>query len=429
MEKHSKINKIIRFPNRKERRKILLEHEDRRVRAAATLRIAVGWLLIAGLILFIFANYTLLTPSSLRLIASYAVSGFRDYEDTISTIHYESGSYLDGELFGGGLAYTDSGSLFLAKPGSPPSLRLPLGYSSPVVETSENFVLVYDRGGTKATLSNASKRLCELTLESPILNGSLASNGHFVLVTASQGYRTAAALYDSSAKEIFRYDSSEYYIISAGLTPNCRTLAALGFRQDGVALTSRAMFFSAADGTPISTCDLTDSLAMELCPISNDNVAALCDDGLYLINMNGKAANILNFSSSDLLAFSSHENSIGLAVRSYSGSARSDIYAIRSNCKLKGPYGFDKEPSSIAVSNTGVAVLSAAGVCVYDFSFTPIWENPDAVGARRILLSDDNSVFAMYAKHTTMFSSHSSGSKPFQNAETSPEEDTPNAGA
>ncbi len=428
MEKRSKINKIIRFPNRKERRKILLEHEDRRVRIAATLRISVGWLLIVGLVLFVFANYSLFTPSSFRLIAGYAVSGFRDYEDTISTIRYENGSYSDGELFGGGLAYADSDSFFLTRPGSPPSLQSPLGYSSPVVEATENYVLVYDRGGTNATLFNASKRLCELKLESPILNGSLASDGHFVLVTTSQGYRTAAALYDSSAKEVFRYDSSEYYIVSAGLTPNCRTLAALGFRQDGATLTSRAMFFSAADGKPLSTCDLTDSLAMELCPISNDNVAALCDDGVYLINMNGKAANILNFSSSDLLAFSSHADTMGLALRSYSGSARSDIYAIRSNCKLKGPYSFDKEPSSIAVSNTGVAVLSAAGVCVYDFSFTPIWENPDAVGARRILLSDDNSVFAMYAKHTTMFNSHSSGTKSLVNDETKHTEDTPNAG-
>jgi len=429
MEKRSRINKIIRFPNRKERRKILLEHEDRRVRAAATLRIAVGWLLLVGLILFIFANSSLFTPSSLRLIAGYAVSGFRDYEDTISTIHYENGSYADGELFGGGLAYADNSSLYLVRPGSPPSLQYPLGYSSPVVEATENFVLVYDRGGTNATLFNSSKRLCGLTVESPILNGSLASDGHFVLVTTSQGYRTAVALYDSSAKEIFRYDSAEYYIVSAGLTPNCRTLAALGFRQDGADLTSRAIFLSAANGSSISTCDLTDSLAMELCPISNDNVAALCDDGVYLISVNGKAANILNFSSGDLLAFSSSDDSMGLAIRSYSGSDRSDIYAIRSNCKLKGPYGSDAEPSSIAVSNTGVAVLSAAGVCVYDASFNPVWENSDAVGARRILLSDDNSVFAMYAKHTTMFSAHSSGSKMFDTVEAAPEEDTPDAGA
>ncbi len=411
MEKRPKAQKIIRFPNRKERRKILLEHEDPRIRAAATLRITCGWLLISGLALFLIANYNLFTPSSIRNIVKYAVSGFKEYEGNISTIQYANEAFSDADLFGGSLAYADSDSLYLSKPGNPPSAQYPLGYSSPVVETSSEYVLAYDRGGTKALLVNSSKKLCGLTLESPILNGSLSDDGHFVLVTAEQGYRTAAALYDSKAREVLRYDSSEYYIVSAGLTPSGNTLAALGFRQDGVSLVSRVLFLSAADGKDITRVDIPDSLAMELCPLSDDAVAVLCDNGLYLITLKGKTEHILEFSSGDLLAFSDSGEALGFAVRSYNGSARSELYAMRSNKKLKGPYGFDGDPSAVAVSDSGMAVLSAAGVCVYDLSFAPLWQNPDAVGAKRILLAKDYSVMALYAKHAIKFSSRSSNSE------------------
>lgn len=413
MEKVKRTHKIIGFPDRKARRKILLEHEDRRVRAVATMRITCGWMFIAGLILFIFSNYALFKPTSIRNIAELAVSGVKNYEGTISTIKYTNEVFEDGEIFNGGLAYVDSDSLFLAKPGSPSYTQYTLGYSSPVVETAGNYVLAYDRGGVKVMLAGASKELCEFMAGSPIINGSIIENGHFILVTAEQGYRTAATLYDSHGTEILKYASSDYYFISSGLTPNGKTMAVLGFKQDGTALISRAVFLSAADGSLISECDIPDSLVMELCPVSDDTVAALCDDGLYLISVKGRPEHILEFSSNDLLAFAANGESVGLAVRSYSGNARSDLYALRSNCKLKGPYESDKEPTAVAVSDSGMAVLSASGVCIYDDSFQPLWQNPDAVGARRILLADDSSVFALYAKHATRLSSRSSKSEVF----------------
>ena len=400
---------IIRFPSsRKERRRLLRESKDPRVRLTALLRSVCGWLLVVCTVLFLLSNYRLFTPTSIRSLAEYAVAGFRQHEGDITTINYENGTFSDAALFEAGIAYADNDSLFLARPGSVTTMKHTLGYSSPVVETSDDYVLVYDRGGMQAVLANSATAVAELSLDSAIITGSMGQNGRFVLVTAEQGYRTAVAVYDTSGKEVFKYQSSEYYIVSADLSPDGKTLAALAFRQDGVTLNSHVLFYDVSSGSLDADVTLEDTLGMALC-YSGNTAAVLCDDGLYMIDRGGEAEHTLTVASSDLISLTAHDNMLAIATRSYSG-ARSDLYTIRGGT-LSGPYALSEEPSALAISAAGTAVLSASGVTVYDTSFTPQWRNTEAVGARRVLMTNDGTVCALYTKNARLFTARSEHSE------------------
>ena len=404
---------IIRFPSsRKERRRLLRESKDPRVRLTALLRSVCGWLLVICTALFLLSNYQLFTPTSIRSLAEYAVAGFKQHEGDITTINYENGTFSDAALFEAGIAYADNDSLFLARPGSVTTMKHTLGYSSPVVETSDDYVLVYDRGGMQAVLTNSATAVAELSLDSAIITGSIGQDGRFVLVTDEQGYRTAVAVYDTSGKEVFKYQSSEYYIVSADLSPDGKTLAALAFRQDGVALNSHVLFYDVSSGSLDADVTLEDTLGMALC-YSGNTAAVLCDDGLYMIDRGGEAEHTLTVASSDLISLTAHDNTLAIATRSYSG-ARSDLYTVRSGT-LSGPYALSEEPSALAISAAGTAVLSASGVTVYDTSFTPQWRNTEAVGARRVLMTDDGTVCALYTKNARLFTAHSEHSEEVTN--------------
>ena len=72
---------IIRFPSsRKERRRLLRESKDPRVRLTALLRSVCGWLLVVCTFLFLLSNYRLFSPTSIRSLAEYAVAGFKQHE-------------------------------------------------------------------------------------------------------------------------------------------------------------------------------------------------------------------------------------------------------------------------------------------------------------------------------------------------------------
>ena len=127
----------------------------------------------------------------------------------------------------------------------------------------------------------------------------------------------------------------------------------------------------------------------------------------------GEAEHTLTVASSDLISLTAHDNTLAIATRSYSG-ARSDLYTIRSGT-LSGPYALSEEPSALAISAAGTAVLSASGVTVYDTSFTPQWRNTEAVGARRVLMTDDGTVCALYTKNARLFTAHSEHSEEVTN--------------
>ena len=119
---------------------------------------------------------------------------------------------------------------------------------------------------------------------------------------------------------------------------------------------------------------------------------------------------LLVLSSQDLIATASQGSTMAVAVRSYLNDARSDLYTVR-NGSLHGPFALTEEPTALAVSNAGTAVLSASGVTVYNTSAEPQWHNDDAVGARRVLMTDDGTVFLLYNRNARIFTAHSERSE------------------
>ena len=78
---------IIRFPSSgKERRRLLREHKDPRLRITAAARTICGWLLVIGTFLFLLTNYSLFSPSSLRSLVQYTIAGLHRTDDAITTI-------------------------------------------------------------------------------------------------------------------------------------------------------------------------------------------------------------------------------------------------------------------------------------------------------------------------------------------------------
>ena len=156
---------------------------------------------------------------------------------------------------------------------------------------------------------------------------------------------------------------------------------------------------------------LSDALGLNVCFLSNSTAAVLTDEGLFRTDRKGNAEPALEIAASDLLAYAMQEGKVALVTRSYSSGSRSDLYTIRSDGKLFGPIALTEEPSAVAISNAGVALLTTTGVSVYDTYGTPLWRNSDVVGARRVLLTEDGTLFALYTKNTRVFTARSSQSE------------------
>lgn len=153
-----------------------------------------------------------------------------------------------------------------------------IGYSNPVVESCQTNVLVYD-AAARMRFNRCVSVKAEVALNSAILTGSIGRTGDFLLITDEQGYRTAAAVYSTKGEELFKFSSSELYIVSGGLSPDGKTVAVLAFEQRDASLISHVRFYDVSSGKQISDTELENALGIELCYLDNGSAAVLCDDG------------------------------------------------------------------------------------------------------------------------------------------------------
>lgn len=377
--------------------------DDPRLHWITPMRSLVGWIFLIVSLLCTIANYRALSPSSLYRITSYAIAGVQRYEQSRHTIPFASHTFSDAALFGTGLAYADHDALYLIGSGNTVTLQQPLGYSNPVVETAGGYALAYDRGGVQAVLTGSLSERATFTTQSDILSASLSSTGHVTLITNENRYRTAFSVYNVKGDEVLKLQTSEYYILSAVVLPSAHTLAVLAFHQTSVTPDTHVMFYSLSNGKLISDCTLSGTLGLTLCALTDHRVGVLTDNGLYTVERNATFTQLLDLPSEDLLALSASEGVMLLAVRSYESNARAALYVLRGNNALTAPCIITEMPSAVSISATGVAVLTASGLTVYDNRLLPVWQNAEAIGARRILLAENGIVYALYASNARMF--------------------------
>lgn len=93
-----------------------------------------------------------------------------------------------------------------------------VGYKQPVLMASDEFLLCFDRGGKKLSLYDSFDLLTEKTFEKNILNVAISDDGHFSVITESEGYKGLVTIYDSNFKEVMQWYSADYYLLYSGFT-------------------------------------------------------------------------------------------------------------------------------------------------------------------------------------------------------------------
>ena len=397
---------VVQFPETgRARRRILRKSEDPRLRLAAVFASVSGWLFTLALVLFLITNYRLLLPDSLHRLFSNLATGLQITSSDAATIEYASGSMLDAELFGGGLAYVDSDTLYISKPNGLNQLALQLSYSNPAIEVSDSLILAFDQGGRTASLSNALTSLCEVKTESPILSASIGENGGFVLVTDESGYKTAVAVYNNNGAQVFKWYSAEYYILAAALSPDGNYLAVLGFQQAGVELKSELLFWRIGKEEAEARFELGSSLGYDVEFMNSSTAAVMTDHGAYLVTRKGVLLGQLELSPSDLIGYIFSDRGILVASNAYQGAARAQLRLLSTNGTLsEEPLYISSEIQHISADGSMLGVLTTDGLHVYSLSlWDEIWSNRTVTGARGLRMDSSGTAYVLYGSDCRIF--------------------------
>ena len=391
----------ILFPTNAQERSIYLSQSNNPAHRRLTrFRTFSGWALTITTLLFLATNFTLFSPTTIGQVLSYIELSLTAPDlNQMNSISYPSGSAIGTVQFNGGLALIDSDTLYIAQTGGLVQQTVQLSYAKPVLRTNGNRVLTFDRSGNKLSLSTAVSTPVQLTLDDAILEASLAESNDFAVVTKATGYRAAVSVYSDSGKQRFRWSTPDYYVQHAVLSPSGNRMCTLGFQQDGISLQSNLIFFDLDKDAAQIQVDLGSVVGVALYYIDEHTVLVVTDSGLLCADWDtGEAISLASYSADELLGFAHYDDYILLATRAWTGSARCTLSLYDRN-KLIAQTTATEEPTGLSLGVREIAILTASGLSVYDYTLFPLWENPSVGGANSILLTDSGSVWALYAKN------------------------------
>lgn len=125
-------------------------------------------------------------------------------------IRYNPDSYNQFGLFGDGLAVCGNSVISIYSATGRQTCSEFLQYRSPVMITSDKYVLIYDEGTGKYCIYNSFSKVYSGSVNQPIKAATISDNGNYAIISSSNEYTSTVEVYDNDFSLIRRYNKNGY---------------------------------------------------------------------------------------------------------------------------------------------------------------------------------------------------------------------------
>lgn len=241
-------------------------------------------------------------------------------------------------------------------------------YSQPVIDVKNNTVFVYDKGGMAFRIEDNMSIYNSFTVNKPIVTASLGKKSNYAYVLNEDGgYQSHLYVYNLQGKKQFEWGSSADYCITTELSDNGKgiAIALLGVKNGEYVTTVK--LFSFKEESPIFSVELKDCTVYELKFINSKTVAALTDNGIFVINRNGECEKICDYTPSEILHSHCSFRGLNAVCAAQHGNVKTTKLSVF-NKKFSELYtkDFDTEIFSVRTSEKYVAALFNDSISIFD---------------------------------------------------------------
>ncbi len=361
------------------------EQEKTDLSPAAVKKIIIGVViaLVAGLIVFAFANRDKLTPENISAWWTYDVLGNagKGYPVNIVGAEVKSGNFTVNQ---NRIAYASDTSFVTLNSTGGEIANIQLRHSKPVMKTAENKFLTYGLG---------EKEFQILSFDKSLYSGEAQG----VIYTGGDGYLSELYVFNKDNNRIFKYSFSEYYINSVALNNDGSGCVACGISSDGGAIKTGVYVLDFGKDKPVNTYTIPDDAIIDSKYISGRRAALIGENASYVIKIGAEQYNTVSYESMPMVnyCFSPQNGSFALAL-SKSGDGRScSLISYNDNgdkmFEVENRYGAE----SLSVLGGTIAVLDGNMIYAYNKSGTLIHSCDAGTGSQAIILTSDKTAYVL----------------------------------
>ena len=282
-------------------------------------------------------------------------SDFGEYitsaDSDIESIIYHSGSFCDYDIFGDKLAvssqdgvnvYTNSGRTVLSDSESLPT---------PVIESAEKYMLVYDFGGNEYRIYNLFTKLHAEKTEYKIYGGDAADNASYAIITGNGTHLSCVNVYNRRFNEILSIGRNSY-VTDVSLSPSGDRCAVISYSQNEGEYKTHLYITKTSREKAYAEIEIDGTFPLYCAFSENGFLNVVCNDRLLSYNTRGDVVSEYRLSEGDQIV-NADVNRYGMAARIYNNGINT-LVCFDKNGKLVFNSDIEDNVTEISVYNSYV---------------------------------------------------------------------------
>ena len=258
-----------------------------------------------------------------------------------------------------------------------------------LISVSMHQISVLDETGK--TVYDQSVKFQTPALAREILSAVLNDDGYLTVTSNESGCKAAVRVYDASGQPVFAYRSADRFIMTAALSDDSRTLAAVTMGQSSGVFTSYVVFYRTNSDTPEATCALTGSLIYDLIPMGG-LFCAVMEEQLCFLNASGEVQAAYSCGGDYLRRVDcGGDGYAALLLGRYRNGTQHRIVIVTPDGQALASLDVDGEVLSMSAAGRYIAVLFSDHMVIYDKKLAECARLDAVSEARQVLMRADGS--------------------------------------
>ena len=171
---------------------------------------------------------------------------------------YDASSRNHFAVLGDCLAVLSDNSLEVLSPSGDAMWSGNVKMENPVLVQSGDRAAAYDVGGTKLFVLDQRGLISTLETgeEEPFIAVTMNKAGWLAVTTEDHNYKGCVTVYDEKMEKVFKFQSSQRFVLDAYVTDDCKTLAAVTLGQENSVFVSNIVLYDLSKQDPVADYDI-----------------------------------------------------------------------------------------------------------------------------------------------------------------------------
>lgn len=264
-------------------------------------------------------------------------------------------------------------------------------FQTPALQAQGGRAVAYDVGGTAVYVLSDKGLVYTLDCAGEVLSASLNQKGWLTVVSSESGYKATVRVYDADGQAVFAYRSADRFVMTAALSADSRTLAAVTMGQENGVFASYVVFYHVNSDKEAGKCTLRGSVVYDL-TAAGSGFCAVTEEQLCFIGTDGVMTAAYDYGGDYLRRVSvSEDGYAAVLLGRYRTGTQHRVVTVGDDGRELASLELDAEVSSLSAAGRYVAVLTGEELYIYDKQLALCAQLKEVSQAREVLMRSDGS--------------------------------------